>query len=647
MRKHNWALFGDNSRTQFSRLWALRTFFFGLLSYDLISITFKHAARYGVDGFNVSHLAWLGQFLPQPTPQSVGTLWALCAMSACLAALNVLTAATIRLTAILYTGIYFWSQADSYQHHYLNAIILIVLASLPTRAWKPQQKDQPSKNTFPFIGLLYCQFALVYFWTAVAKIDPTWLSGTTMMSLSQSDTLLIYTSHISEMLYGTSGDPQLAHDALYRTLSLSVIAGELLVAVCFLVPKLRPLGLVLAPIFHLSVEFLGLDIELFSLYMIGINLILLSPSNFWANVQQWGQRLPSLPITKIPIHMVHLGLLVSGVICFLSLFGVPTIEKQTTLHSFLLPTLMALLITRTIRSTAAAKTKLWVACATTATSLAIPIALHQTEATYDYHRMLGGDLSRRLPPSQGADFDAKLERAIAVYGMANEMKPNKPARRLKQAQLILRSDATDRIARASKVLSIGYKIHTEHIDRLESSLLVRPTIAVREELIKTQLGLARITNALQRIPSEQRAISDRHLALMFSEMRQSSQRELTALNGMIRAKLIEDLKTPLDSLAHQGRYDPNTNLLLAKVKGEVGPNCQASLEMKGHRDMSRNLMRLGRGGPLPFSSLNPSQLDLNNCTSVYTHPLHQIVSVRTRRFPITKLHRAHKRTFGQ
>ena len=101
MKKHNWALFGDNTRSQFSRLWALRTFFFGLLSYDLISITLKHAARYGVDGFNVPHVSWLGLLLPNPTPQVVAVLWTVCAACACLAALNVCTTVTIRLTAAL------------------------------------------------------------------------------------------------------------------------------------------------------------------------------------------------------------------------------------------------------------------------------------------------------------------------------------------------------------------------------------------------------------------------------------------------------------------------------------------------------------------------------------------------------------------
>ena len=647
MKKHNWALFGDNTRSQFSRLWALRTFFFGLLSYDLISITLKHAARYGVDGFNVPHVSWLGLLLPTPTPQVVAVLWTVCAACACLAALNVCTTVTIRLTAALYTGIYFWSQADSYQHHYLNAIILVVLACLPARAWMSSKHDEPGKDAFPLLGLLYCQFALVYFWTAVAKIDSTWLSGITMMSLSQSDTLLMFTAQLSELVYGTSGDPQLAHDALYRTLSLAVIAGELLVAICFILPRLRTLGLFLAPTFHLSVEFLGLDIELFSLYMIGINLILLSPSKMWTTIEEWGKRAPSLLTPDMRIELVNIWLLTSGAICILSLFGVPEIERKTTLQSFFLPTLMGAIIILTIRSAAPVGTKVWVGFATVATALMLPYTLRETEATYDYHRMLGGDLSRRLPSKQRTDFNAKLARAINVYGMANDLKPNTPARRLKQAQLILKSDAVDRVARASKILSIGFKIHAQHIDRLENALLADPTVEAHEELIKTQFGLARITNALQRIPQDQRDITDRQLTLTFNEMRQSSQRQLTAFNTMIRAELMEALERPLTALAHQERFDPDTNLLLAAVTSEVGPNCKSSLAHAGQREMTRNLMRLGRRGSPTSSSLKLSKLDLNTCSAVYTHPLHQVISVRARSFPITRLSRTQKRIFGQ
>ena len=108
----------------------------------------------------------------------------------------------------------------------------------------------------------------------------------------------------------------------------------------------------------------------------------------------------------------------------LSLFGVPEIE-QTTLQSFSTNPDEAIIIL-TIRSAAPVGTKVWVGFATVATALMLPYTLRETEATYDYHRMLGGDLSRRLPSKQRTDFNAKLARAINVYGMANDLKPNTP-----------------------------------------------------------------------------------------------------------------------------------------------------------------------------------------------------------------------------
>ncbi len=290
MKALSWGILGPNTSTPLGRLWALRSFFFGVLVYDLISITFKHAARYGVDGFNVSHLSWIDAILPLPSPTLVGTLWVLCAFAACFAALNVYPATAIRVVAFIYGGIYLWSQIDSYQHHYLNALIALMLAILPNRIWRTVPTEDAPPFTSPFVGLIYVQFGLVYLWTAIAKLDPTWLSGATMMSIGHGDQLLVFTSYVSEVVYGTSGDPSLAMDALYQTLSVLVIAGEILVALCYFCPRLRYVGLVLAPMFHLSVEFLGLDIELFSLYMIGINLILLSPDRLWKSLDKWREK---------------------------------------------------------------------------------------------------------------------------------------------------------------------------------------------------------------------------------------------------------------------------------------------------------------------------------------------------------------------
>ena len=106
--------------------------------------------------------------------------------------------------------------------------------------------------------------------------------------------------------------------------------------------------------------------------------------------------------------------------------------------------------------------------------------------------------------------------------MANDPKPNTPARRLKQAQLILRMMLLTELQ--AQILSIGFKIHAQHIDRLENALLSH------EELIKT-VGLARSLMPTT-IPQDQRDITDRQLTLTFNEMRQSSQRQLTAFNTM-------------------------------------------------------------------------------------------------------------------
>ena len=147
------------------------------------------------------HVSWLGLLLPNPTPQVVAVLWTVCAACACLAALNVHNSSHTTHGSPLH-GIYFESSRQL-PTSLSQTIILVVLACLPARAWMSSSMMSPARTRFHYWDCSTVRF--MYFWTAVAKIDSTWLSGITMMSLSQSDTLLMFTAQLSELVYGTSG----------------------------------------------------------------------------------------------------------------------------------------------------------------------------------------------------------------------------------------------------------------------------------------------------------------------------------------------------------------------------------------------------------------------------------------------------------
>jgi hypothetical protein len=647
MSVSNWGLFGSNVSSQRSRLWVLRAFFFGILGYDLIAITFKHAARYGVDGFNVPHVAWLDGVLPIPDPMLVGCLWSLCALATVFVVLNIYTTPAIRVVACIYGGVYFWSQIDSYQHHYLNAIVAMVLALMPADFWAPPTHTNKAQPTGSLIGMLYVQLGLIYLWTAMAKLDVTWLSGATLMSIGHIDQLLVGTSYISELLYGTAGDPILAHDALYETLSYLVVTGEMIVAFCFFCPRLRTLGLILAPTFHLSVEYLGLDIELFSVYMIGINLILLSPNGLWERLDKWRNDrvvtvLPNFLHSQAPV-ILCLATLVSASL----LFKVPFGAAQTPILSILLSGSVCLIGAWTFKKATSAHQVITVSIALLAAGIVVPYGLNATGAIYDYHRMLGGDLSRRLPHAQSQDYESRLKHSVDVYGIANAAMPSMPARREKQARLVLKGSSTERFEHAVTLLTEAYEIHMAHIGRLDRLLERAQNTERLEQLIKAEHGLAAVCKTMRKIPNQYRSLSDRQLNLTIDEMRVSSATHLSRLAQQANQSTRNGLEAIFESLIPEGRFDRSQDHLTATVSSQPGTKCDETLKRLGKWALLSTQMRLGRKDSIREGLMSRVHNDAHRCEARFTYPVAPIISARMRRLPLTKLRRNQTRVFGK
>ena len=86
---------------------------------------------------------------------------------------------------------------------------------------------------------------------------------------------------IRDDLYAFATEQEMSPARLYQYSAVMVVIGEFFAAAAFIIPKLRVIGLFVVPWFHVGVELLGFDIEWFSYYMIGINLVLLSPAALW------------------------------------------------------------------------------------------------------------------------------------------------------------------------------------------------------------------------------------------------------------------------------------------------------------------------------------------------------------------------------
>lgn len=114
-----------------ARAYLFSRLFLVLVALDAWTLMIGHAGRYGVDGFNVAHFAWLDAILPQPTAAIyVGVL-----LATGLLALALALGGTRRLALaglfLLYTISWAMSMLDSYQHHYFVSSVLLCLVFFP------------------------------------------------------------------------------------------------------------------------------------------------------------------------------------------------------------------------------------------------------------------------------------------------------------------------------------------------------------------------------------------------------------------------------------------------------------------------------------------------------------------------------------
>ncbi|HET6340280.1 MAG TPA: hypothetical protein VFG30_44030 [Polyangiales bacterium] len=114
-----------------ARAYLFSRLFLVLVALDAWTLMIGHAGRYGVDGFNVAHFAWLDAILPQPTAAMyVGVLLATGLLALALALGGTQRFALAGLF-LLYTLSWAMSMLDSYQHHYFVSTVLLCLVFFP------------------------------------------------------------------------------------------------------------------------------------------------------------------------------------------------------------------------------------------------------------------------------------------------------------------------------------------------------------------------------------------------------------------------------------------------------------------------------------------------------------------------------------
>lgn len=227
-----------------------------------------NAPRYGFGDFNVSHAPFLDGIVPMPTRAAMSVVYGAQVLLGLRIALGGASRASYIALATLFAGGYFISQLNSYQHHYLLALALALLAAFP---WPdlPRQKASPSKERFWPVRMLLVALSVMYIFAMIAKLDGEWLDGSTMQR---------------QITEGWIRD--LVEDVGWGTAATLTIVVELSLAILIHIRKLWPLAIVIGVGMHMAFEFSGLRIGLFSYFMATLYLLFL-PETWIATAKRW------------------------------------------------------------------------------------------------------------------------------------------------------------------------------------------------------------------------------------------------------------------------------------------------------------------------------------------------------------------------
>lgn len=241
-----------------AKLALARVVVFVLLAIDAL-LQISHAPRYGAGGFNVAQLPLFDAIAPGRVLYSSGQL--VLAYLFVLAACGVATRYVLPIATVLYGWLYFASHLDSYQHHYLVWLILLLACFVP---WQRPADAEPATRVRSWaVRLILVQLGILYFWAAISKLSGAWIDGRTLASQMQGS--------VRSLIEATVGFKGAAWIVILVELAL---AGTVWIRRAWIVAA--PLGIAL----HVGILKTNLDIGLFAYLMLGL-YILVVPDRVW------------------------------------------------------------------------------------------------------------------------------------------------------------------------------------------------------------------------------------------------------------------------------------------------------------------------------------------------------------------------------
>lgn len=386
-----------------------RLAFFAVLAVDMF-LQVEHAPRYGSGDFNVGQFPFLdGSPLADRTLVTAGYL--ILSFLAARFALGVGGKIEMAAMTTIFGGIYFSSQLNSYQHHYLMFVVLLLCCFVP---WRQSGDDKPSKweprRSAWAIRLLLVQVSIVYLFAAISKMSPQWWAGSVLAGQIQPGMIRDLASGIG-----------------FANAAKLVVLTELYLAVALHIARLRTSAAIIGIGLHIGIEVAGFDIGLFSYFMLAIYLLVLPERPIVALVDRASRiRLPSLPM---PVWIVAWP--IGSVLVGLAPFGAAAIAAAIIAA---LATGWLLYRPTTPRSHVALAHLV-------AGALIAALAQPQvTEVARNYYRFWGGNLRRY----------GQIEEATKVYERAVDADPDYAPSHSSLSKLYLMGGDTDRALRSAR-----------------------------------------------------------------------------------------------------------------------------------------------------------------------------------------------------
>ncbi len=257
--------FWEDHQVAWTKVVVARLVFFGLLAADAFR-QLAHAARYGAGGFNVPQVAWLP--LPAPHRLAMISIYGGLALAFALIAQGVAVRELLPLATAFYAYAYLASQLDSYQHHYLMCLLLLLWCFVP-RAPEPAPAGARPDSTRTVrswaLRLILVQLAVLYLWAAISKLDVQWLDGSTLKNQ-----------------VGKGWVRNLIDDVGFNKVATLVVITEVSLAATVWLRRAWWFALPLGVGLHLGIELVGLEIGLFSYLVLATYLLILPDDLFHA-----------------------------------------------------------------------------------------------------------------------------------------------------------------------------------------------------------------------------------------------------------------------------------------------------------------------------------------------------------------------------